>query len=271
VFNTGQVILGWLSAYEETSDEDLARATCRAGDFMVKMMDPDGLWRRGTSSRARSSGSLYQARAAWALAEAGDRLDRRDYLTAAHLNLRATARLQAPNGWLDNCCLDDPTRPLLHTLAYAIRGLLEGGRLFEDDQLIGSAATAARALADSVEPNGQMPGRYFADWTPAVRWSCLTGQAQMANVWLRLCEITGERDWLDPVQPVIRFLEGTQNCKSRYPGIRGGIQGSKPVWGEYGKYQLLNWATKFFADALLRWEVLGKGEVPTPITITPLA
>jgi hypothetical protein len=35
------------------------------------------------------------------------------------------------------------------------------------------------------------------------------------------------------------------------PTIRGGLAGSWPVSGEYGQYRILNWATKFFADALL--------------------
>src|SRR2546429_6528050 len=31
-----------------------------------------------------------------------------------------------------SCCLTDPHQPLLHTLAYAIRGFLEGGRVLDD-------------------------------------------------------------------------------------------------------------------------------------------
>jgi hypothetical protein len=36
------------------------------------------------------------------------------------------------------------------------------------------------------------------------------------------------------------------------PTIRGGVAGSWPVWGEYGRFRVLSWATKFFVDALLR-------------------
>jgi hypothetical protein len=32
---------------------------------------------------------------------------------------------------------------------------------------------------------------------------------------------------------------------------RGGIRGSFPAYGGYGTYQFLNWAAKFFVDALL--------------------
>ncbi len=44
---------------------------------------------------------------------------------------------------------------------------------------------------------------------------------------------------------------GTQNRTSTDLGLRGGIKGSSPFDGAYGRYELLNWAAKFFIDALL--------------------
>jgi len=58
------------------------------------------------------------------------------------------------------------------------------------------------------------------------------------------------------VPAVLRFLKRTQNRHSREPGVRGGIKGSWPVGGDYGAYEVLNWATKFFADALMRHEAV---------------
>ncbi len=34
------------------------------------------------------------------------------------------------------------------------------------------------------------------------------------------------------------------------------MKGSTPLTGEYGRWQVLSWATKYFADALLRSERL---------------
>src|SRR2546422_11145512 len=45
-----------------------------------------------------------------------------------------------PICWLPDCCFTDPVRPSLHTIAYAIRGLLEGGRVLQDARLIAHAA-----------------------------------------------------------------------------------------------------------------------------------
>ena len=254
VFNTGQVILGWLSALAATGDGLFASAVRPAATYLVSVQDADGQWRRGNSRFARSDSTAYNARAAWALAEAGVWLDEPSYLTAAARQLEAVARLQRANGWIPQCCLTDPDRPLLHTLAYAIRGLIEGGRVLDDDSLLRRGALGAEALAASVRADGWMAGRYDRDWRPVVSWSCLTGQAQMANNWLRLYLITGETKWLEPVARVLRFLKRTQNRGSRDPGLRGGIKGSAPLSGEYGRYQVLSWATKYFVDALIRDE-----------------
>ncbi|HTD70740.1 MAG TPA: hypothetical protein VK647_09780 [Gemmatimonadales bacterium] len=256
VFNTGQVLLGWLAAFEETGQSGFADAARRAARYLVATLDPDGHWRSDNSRFARADATLYNTRTAWALAEAGARLDDRRFTDAAARSLRAAADLQAPNGWLPACCLSDPERPLLHTLAYAIRGLLEGGRVLGDPVLLHAAERAAGALRAAVRADGRMPGRYRSDWSPAARWSCLTGQAQMANNWMRLAVITGDPKWLEPVPAVLRFLKRTQSRRSAEPGLRGGIKGAWPVGGAYGAYEVLNWATKFFADALMRHEAI---------------
>jgi len=243
VFHTGQVLFGWLAAFAATGSGVFAGAARRAGGFLLRTLDEDG----------------YNTQVAWGLAAAGRRLGAPEFTAAAARNLRAGIRLQHPDGWLPSCCFTDPLRPLLHTLAYAIRGLLEGGRLLEDARLIAHAARAAERIAGAVGPDGRLAGRFAAGWRPAAPWSCLSGQAQMANIWLRLFEVTRERKWLEPVGPVLHFLKSTQNRTSRDPGLRGGIKGSFPLGAEYGPYQTLNTATKFFVDALIRHERITGG------------
>lgn len=255
IFNTGQVIFGWLSACRATGDGDFADAALRAGNFLVESLDEDGHWRRNQSPLVQPGRALYNARTAWALAEAGLLLDEPNFTDAARRALRAIAREQHPSGWLPHCCLSDHERPLLHTVAYAARGLLEGGRLLEDDHLVSRAISAAEPLLERVQENGWMAGRFAADWSPAAEWSCLTGQAQMASVWMRLAAITSDQSWLAPVPRVLHFLKTTQNRTSRNPGLRGGVKGSAPLTGEYGRLSVLSWATKFFVDALLRDEL----------------
>ncbi len=271
IFNTGQVIFGWLAAYQHTGAAKFAAAAERAAMYLASRLDGDGVWRRDHSLYARHGSSLYNARTAWAMAEAGERLGNKWVTDAAARGLRAIARRQTQSSWFPDCCLTDPQHPLLHTIAYAIRGLLEGGRVLSDAKLIDHAAAAAAAIAAEVGEDGRLAGRFGDDWRPAARWSCLTGQAQMTNIWIRLYELTGEHYWLEPVPRVLKFLKSTQNRESDDPGLRGGIKGSDPLGGEYGPYEVLSWATKFFVDALMRHDRVLAGTPIAPDDIMLLA
>ena len=252
VFNTGQVIFGWLAAWQETGAPEFAEGVRRAARWLCDQLDDDGVWRRGNSPFAGRATTHYNARTAWALVAAGHRLGAPEFKEAGARALHAVARAQHENGWFPECCLDDAAHPLTHTLAYTVQGLLEGGLLLGDAHLIEAAIRPARRLATALAPDGHLPGRFGAEWRPAARWSCLTGTAQMAVVWGRLDSLEPALAWSDPAAAAIAFLKRTQNRSSLDPGLRGGIKGSAPMTGEYGRLQVLSWATKFFADALLR-------------------
>src|SRR6266849_4267350 len=73
------------------------------------------------------------------------------------------------------------------------------------------------------------------------------------------------------VPAVLAFLKSTQNRTSPNLGLRGGIKGSAPGSGEYGRYEVLNWATKFFTDALIRHECIVTGTASHVFADYPLA
>jgi hypothetical protein len=128
---------------------------------------------------------------------------------------------------------------------------LEAGVLLDEPRYIDAARKPADALAALLRPDGGLAGRFDESWRPAAGWSCLTGDAQTSIVWLRLFAITHERRYLDAARRLNRFVSRTQDLRAADLGVRGGIKGSHPIWGEYGTYEYLNWAAKFFADALL--------------------
>lgn len=264
VFNTGQVMFGWLAAFRQTGDGRFADALRRASRFLTWAQDADGLWRRGNSRYADPRATLYNTRVAWAVAETGMALSDPVLVQVARRNLDAVAARQHANGWIPDCCLNDPARPLLHTTAYAIRGLLEGARILDDDALRARAALAAAAVAERVQDDGWLPGRFDASWTPAVSWCCLTGSAQMANIWLQLAARSDRRVWREPASRVIRYLKRTQNRMTRRRGLRGGILGADPMGAPYGAHEVLSWATKFFIDLLLRDDDLQSGTGTDP-------
>jgi uncharacterized protein YyaL (SSP411 family) len=251
IFNTGQVLFGWAAAYAETGNDAFRRAAKRGADFLVAAMDPDGSWRRHGSQYAREGVNVYDARTAWGLLEASRVTGDAAHREAALRNLEFVLTKQRSNGWFEDCCLDDNAHPLLHTIAYTMEGLLEGGCLLGDDRFQRAARQSADALLSRQRGDGSLAGRFDAAWNESAGWNCLTGDAQTAIVWVRLYETTGEERYLRAAQRMNRYLSSTQDLSSPDHGIRGGIKGSQPIWGEYGSYEYLNWAAKFFDDAVM--------------------
>lgn len=254
VFDTGQVIFGWLAAYRETGKSQYLEAAKRAGDWLIAALDSDGVWRNPSDSGG--PGRVYNARVAWALLELSRVSGDERYAAPMPTFLEWTLEQEKEEGWFDRNCLTDDSAPLLHTIAYTARGQLECGVRLGDAALVAAAARTAAALAAQVDARGWLAGRFARGWQPAARWACLTGMAQMSIVWRRLQELQAvsaseAAAGVAAARRVNDFLCRTQDRSAANDGLRGGIRGSYPIQGHYGRYRVLNWATKYFIDALL--------------------
>lgn len=251
VFNTGQVILGWLAAFKNTGDEKYLEAALRAADYLVSVQEPNGSWVKGNSRYASDRATTYNTRVAWALIELGLETNEDKYTNAGKKNIEYGLTKQNNNGWFADNCLNAPESPLLHTIVYATRGVLESGILLKEDRYVNAALKTLDALLGCQLPDGGIPGRLASDWSSKANWDCLTGDAQAAVAWLRAYAITGNGQYEIVARSSIEFVKRSQNLEHSNPGIRGGVKGSFPFDGPYGKYALLNWAAKFFCDALM--------------------
>lgn len=251
VFNTGQVIFGWLRAAQETGDGRYLRAAERAGTFLIEHQDADGAWRRGLSQHAAAGPQTYNTRTAWALVELAAATGDRRFREAGVKNIECALQRQSPNGWFGGNCLDNDDAPLTHTIAYATRGILESGRLLDEQRYIAAAQLTADALLSCQRDDGSLAGRYDNRWQPFVRWSCLTGNVQVAIVWLLLAALLGEPRYRRAAERSIAFVASVQDLHAQDDGVRGGIAGAYPIFGDYGRFEYLNWAAKFFAEAVL--------------------
>ena len=96
-----------------------------------------------------------------------------------------------------------------------------------------------------------LPGALDEGWQSGARYTCLTGDAQLAALLIRLYESNGDARYLNTALKLNEYLKSTQVLDSGSRMIEGGIKGSDPVWGGYMAYAYPNWAVKFFCDALL--------------------
>ena len=79
-------------------------------------------------------------------------------------------------------------------------------------------------------------------------WVCLTGTVQIAHCWLLLNGITGEKKYADAGFAANKYVRRTMQLEGPEE-TRGAIKGSFPVSGQYGQFEYLNWAAKFFVDS----------------------
>jgi hypothetical protein len=253
VFNTGQVLFGWVRAFRETGNARFLEAGVRAGDFLLSVQDRDGAWRKQLSAYASATmpSYTYNTRSAWGLLELADAAGSPHFREAAIRNVEYALTEQTATGWFRNNCLSDPIRPLIHTIAYSLRGILEIGIALSESRYIEAARRGADELLAKQHADGRLAGRYDEQWRPTVDYSCLTGVAQMGTVWARLYDVTGDAKYLTGLTKANRFLRSVQWHGTHNPGLEGGISGSFPLNGRYGPFEVLNWAVKFFADSLM--------------------
>lgn len=257
-FNTGQILLGLASGTRELGTPTYRSAMCRAADWLVQTQDPDGCWRRRPSPFTAPGEKAYEMHVAWGLMEAARLEPDKAYGKAALANVRWALQFQQDNGWFDKCCLEDAARPLTHTLGYALRGLVEAYRFAGDQALLVASLRTADGLLSAMRNDGFLPGRLDRQWQGAAPWACLTGTEQIAQCWFMLAEDTGQAKFREAAFAANRFVRRTIRCDGP-PDTRGGVKGSFPVYGAYGKYQYLNWACKFFIDANVSEKAVREG------------
>ncbi len=211
------------------------------------------------SALARGEVHTYNTRSAWGLAVAGTTLREQGLVDAALRNCRWALTQRDAAGWFANTGFSPDEVPLLHTIAYVLEGLQGVHALTGDEELLQAVIVATDALKAAYRRDGFLAGRFGPGFSPAATWRCLTGEAQIATVLLRLARTQPGREDDDVVgrsllEDVARVQLGRPGVGGRAAGriaAHGGVPGSYPVWGEYCSFCALNWATKFFLDGLL--------------------
>lgn len=247
-FNTGQILIGLAAGvrvFKSYSDDMHAAAR-----FLRDSLDDDGCWRRHPTPFAKPGEKAYETHVSWGLFEA-DRVAPGEGYGAAGLRQLAWAlKKQQANGWVSDCCLEIPEAPLTHTLGYYLKGIVEAHRLTGNAVYLEAARRTAEGLLSAVRADGALPGRLRADWSPAVPWSCLTGNVQIADSWFYLTHHTGDDRFARAARAANAFVRRTL-LLDEPAETRGGVAGSFPVNGDYGRFEYLNWAAKFMIDSQL--------------------
>jgi len=248
VFNTGQALQGLAAIYRHSGDNKYLISAKRAADWLVSVQGGDGSWKNFTYN---DIATVYHSRVAWPLIEFFNLEKDGAYIDAASKNIEWAISNQLKDGWFDNNAFDLMSNPPLHTIAYAIEGILNGAILTKKDNWRTAAVKAVDALLADFERSGSLAAFYGRNWQRMASSRCLTGEAQTAICLFKLFETSKKKRYLDAALKINSGLKKLQDHGSDNLGIRGGVKGSHPVWGNYLSFTYPNWAVKFFCDALI--------------------
>ncbi|MBK7674445.1 MAG: hypothetical protein IPJ27_06550 [Candidatus Accumulibacter sp.] len=246
-FNTGQILIGLAAGVAEFGDRYRTPMEA-AAVWLMETLDSDGCWRSYPTPFAAPGEKAYETHVAWGLFEAERIAPGRGFGDAGLRNVRWALSKQRDNGWFADNCLSDPLHPLTHTIGYVLRGVVEAHRLTCEDVYLEAACRAGDALLGVVGSDGFLPGCLDAQWKPSVDFVCLTGSAQIAHCLLMLYQITGTDAYRDKARALNSYVRRTVDVAGP-PQTRGAVKGSFPIDGDYGRFEYLNWATKFAIDA----------------------
>lgn len=249
-FNTGQILIGLARGAIEFNDPKYLAAMHGAARFLRDSQDADGAWRKHPSPFSWPGDKAYEAHVAWGLFEAERVAPGAGYGEAGLRQVRWAVALQNPNGWFRDNGLEEPEIPLTHTIGYVLRGVVEAYRLSHERTFFEAAMRTAIALGRCLEADGRIAGRLDAKWRAADSYACLTGIVQIAACWFLLAEMGGPKEFAGFARRANAYVRRTMH-EGGDPDTAGGVKGSHPIEGEYGRFEYLNWAAKFLIDSCL--------------------
>jgi hypothetical protein len=251
-FNTGQVVLGWNRTFEETKDRKYLDAAVRACEFLVQCVDEVGVFRQGLSPGPKNPTRSYYTRVAWSMCWTSQLAGRPEFGAAARRHLDWVVKHQHADGWFPFASFQDDEKPLTHTMAYTAEGLLQAGMLTGVDAYVQASERHARAAMESCERRGFfLPGFFSTGWKSNESFSCMPGNAQFAALWLAHARRLRDLPMANTGLKMVDWIKARQALDNPEPAVRGGVPGAWPVDGGYSVFCMVNWAAKYFADALI--------------------
>lgn len=252
VFNTAQIIRGIMGVYKLTRDRKYLQSAQKAGDWLCSIQDDDGSW---TRFALMGKSRVYDSYVAYPLLMLHKETRLEKYRNHAVKNLDWIINSkQHVNGWFQDCdnTIKKNSKPILHTIAYTIDGLLDSGIYLDERKYTDAARKTADVLKEKFDSDGYLHGRYDKNWNGSEHM-ILTGCAQMSIVWQKMAHFSGNREYAETARKMNNLLIRLQmrRIRNESPDTLGAISGSFPLWGRYEPFAYPNWATKYLADALM--------------------
>ncbi|HQI74539.1 MAG TPA: glycosyltransferase [Candidatus Pacearchaeota archaeon] len=252
VFDTAQAMSGLLTIYNLNNEPKYLNAAKLAGDWLVSEQDENGSWTKNSYNKIPHT---YYSRASLCLLELWLKTKDLKYKETAIKNLNWVVSQQKENGFFNNSSFFSDNSPALHTIAYTLEGLLKSWLILRESKdcqsqiFFDSVKKTADKISLIIKKDGIPWGHYNPEWQKIKKGRCLTGLAQISEIFFLLFKETNNQNYLKDARKIIRYLKSLQITQGPKE-ILGAISGSDPINGTYMPNSYPNWAEKFFLDAL---------------------
>jgi uncharacterized protein YyaL (SSP411 family) len=261
VFNSAQIADGLLKAYLVNNDKKFLHAALSACRWISSVQDVEGYWSR---FNYLSMKRVYDTKVSQTLLKADKITNNNEFFDTVEKNLNWVISNQNDEGWFNNCdnSFNKNLSPLTHTIGYTTHGLIECYLIQNNRTWLDSAVKPLTQLLDQFEITKKpLASRYFSDWKPATKSSCITGNAQISLCWLLLYEILNDSRYLNAASGLNNFLKSIQFI-SPYKEISGAVPSSYPISGDYHPFAITNWTVKYYVDSLILEYKINKTLLP---------
>lgn len=246
VFNTGQIILGLLTAYERSNDPAYFGALKKATEWLVNSLEQDGSWRK--AGYVPGYIPSYNTRVIWPVLKANTLLQSDETALKMQLALNYYGEKTTPVYSVRDWAAFPGKKAFTHFMAYTIRGFLESGLLLKEERWVNTAREILNQVVTLYKKNGRLAGSYDEQWNGDYGFTCVTGNCQMALNLCRMYSVTGQQEHYDTAVAIFADILPAQRLSAN-TAHNGAIPGSVPLWGQYLPFRYPNHAVKFFLDA----------------------
>ena len=264
-FNTGQVMLGYLSLYEFTNNEKYLNAAKQSAEYVISSINSSGTWNFSQFNTPKS----YNIRVAWPFLELAKALNSERYKFYGELMTKWVMAQANDNGWFKKNSFSEKDKSgLTHLIGYTLVGMLKVYKIKDLDldygYIINILVQAANNLCDfylnkkTLLKNEKkyygFPSYFDKNWKPLSDWSCVTGNTQIEFFMRDLGYIVGKKQFIDVANLINQEIKNIHILDdiADDPNLIGGLFGSSPIEGDYCPYQIPNWGVKFFSDSLMQ-------------------
>jgi len=251
IFNTAQILIGLHSRYKRTNDKKYLNSATKGANWIAECIDEFGnISKYNYENNFMPS---YYSRVCWPILLVcnEESQENKILIEKTHSVMNNIADRQLSNLFISDSGFKKGSYAFLHTIAYTIRGFLECSNFVKGDKFFNIAYELSEKFMKKFEIKKVLAGAYYEDFSGVNNYRCLTGEAQMAIIWLMISDLTGDLRFLNTASKLLDKLELEVKSRNTIFFKKGGLQGSKPFYGRYISFRQPNWASKFYIDAVI--------------------